>query len=159
MKKINRSELLISVVIAELTGALSALLAGGYSDFYREIIRPPFSPPGAVFPVVWAVLYALMGVSAYLVCNADEAFTNARKRALMLYAVQLGVNFIWSILFFRFRMFAAAAAVAVLLSVLVLLMILQFGKVRKSAARLNVPYLLWSIFASYLAIGVWLLNA
>ena len=158
MKQINRSELWISVAIAELTGALSALLAGGYSDFYREVIRPPFSPPGAVFPVVWAILYALMGISAYLVYQADDAFANARKRALKLYAVQLGVNFIWSILFFRFRMFAAAAAVAVLLSVLVLLMIVQFAKIRKLAAWLNMPYLLWSLFASYLAIGVWLLN-
>ena len=157
MKKWNRTEMLISVVLAELVGGLSALLAGNYTGFYREIIQPPFSPPGAVFPVVWAVLYALMGISAYMVWFADDALYY-RPRALAAYAVQLAVNFSWSILFFRFRLFAVSAAAAVLLTAAVAVMTGLFGKVRRTAAWLNVPYLLWSCFAAYLAAGVWLLN-
>ncbi len=157
MKKWNWTELLISVVLAELTGGLSALLAGIDSTFYREIVQPPFSPPGAVFPVVWAILYALMGISAYLIWREAD-FGMRRRRALTLYAVQLAVNFMWSILFFRFRLFAVSAVTAVLLAVLVALMMIQFAKVKRAAAWLNLPYLLWSIFAAYLAAGVWVLN-
>ena len=157
MKKFSWTELLISVMLAELTGGLSALLAGGYSTFYGEIVQPPFAPPGAVFPVVWAILYALMGISAYLIWQAEE-FGMRRRRALTLYSVQLAVNFVWSILFFRFRLFAAAAVTAILLAVLVAAMIAQFAKVRRSAAWINLPYLLWSSFAAYLAVGVWVLN-
>lgn len=148
--------MLISVVLAELVGGLSALLAGNYSAFYREIVQPPFSPPGAVFPVVWAILYALMGLSSYLIRLAEDS--GARSRALTAYAVQLTVNFFWSILFFRFRMFTAAAVTAVLLAVLVAWMLVRFAKVRRLAAWLNLPYLLWSCFAAYLAVGVWVLN-
>ena len=156
MKKWSWTEMLISVVLAELVGGLSALLAGNYSVFYKEIVQPPFSPPGAVFPVVWAILYALMGISSYLIWRENASVP--RSRALIAYAVQLAVNFSWSILFFRFRAFTAAAAAAVLLAVLVLWMILRFAKVSRPAAWLNLPYLLWSTFAAYLAVGVRLLN-
>ena len=148
--------MLISVVIAELVGGLSALLAGNYSAFYKEIVQPPFSPPGAVFPIVWAILYALMGISSYLIWLSAE--TRGRSRALIAYAVQLAVNFSGSILFFRFRAFTAAAVVAVLLALLIAWMIVRFARVRRLAAWLNLPYLLWSCFAAYLAIGVCPLN-
>ncbi len=157
MKKFNLTEMLISVVAAELVGALSALLAGGFAGFYREIVQPPFSPPGFVFPVVWVILYAVMGISSYLVYAETDAGV-LRSRALTAYVVQLAVNFSWSILFFRFRLFGTAAAVAVLLALLVAVMIVRFAKVRRLAAWMNLPYLLWSLFAAYLAIGVRLLN-
>lgn len=157
MKRFNLTEMLISVVAAELVGACSALLAGGFSGFYRQIVQPPFSPPGFVFPVVWTILYALMGISSYLVWAEQDAGI-LRSRALRVYALQLAVNFSWSILFFRFRLFGIAAADAVLLAVLVAVMILRFAKVRRAAAWMNLPYLLWSCFAAYLAVGVLLLN-
>ena len=157
MKKWNWTEMLISVVLAELVGGLSALLAGNYSAFYKEVVQPPFSPPGAVFPVVWAILYAIMGISAYLIWREAD-FGMRRRRALTLYAAQLAVNFVWSILFVRFRLFAVSAVTAILLAVLVALMMIQFSKVKRTAAWINLPYLLWSIFAAYLAVGVWVLN-
>lgn len=156
MKKWSWTKMLISVVLAELVGGLSALLAGNYSGFYKEIVQPPFSPPGAVFPVVWAILYALMGISSYLIWR--EEVSVPRSRALIAYVLQLAVNFSWSILFFRFRAFTAAAIAAVVLAGLVAWMTVRFARVRRPAAWMNLPYLLWSCFAAYLAVGVRLLN-
>ncbi|MBO5164553.1 MAG: tryptophan-rich sensory protein [Ruminococcus sp.] len=155
MKKINRTDLLIFIVSAELVGAVSALLSGGFGSFYAELVKPPFSPPGWVFPVVWAVLYAIMGISAYMVYSSES---NSRKTALGVYTAQLAVNFSWSIIFFRFKLLNAAAVTAVILAVLVGIMIYCFARIRKSAGLINIPYLLWSIYASYLAIGTAFLN-
>ena len=152
MKKIVWTELLIFVVSAELVGALSALLSGSFTDVYLSLVRPPLSPPAWLFPLVWSVLYALMGISAYLVWN--KADFSAKKA----YIAQLSVNFIWSIVFFRFRSLSIAAILAVVLFVLVLNMTAKFGKIKVSAAYLQFPYVFWSAFASYLAVGTWLLN-
>lgn len=156
MKRFSLTELIISIVTAELVGALSALISGDFTGFYSEVARPPLSPPGAVFPVVWAVLYALMGVSAYIIYRHEES--RGRECALKVYLVQLAVNFSWSIIFFRFRAFGAAAVVAVVLAVLVGVMILMFKRISRKAGLMNIPYLAWLIFAAYLAIGVWVLN-
>lgn len=155
MKKFSLTELIIFIVFAELVGAVSALLAGDFGSLYAEIQRPPLSPPGWVFPVVWAVLYALMGITSYMIYRSDN---NRSKSALTVYLVQLAINFSWSIIFFRFRLFTAAAVVAVILTVLVGIMICMFLSIRKKAGYLNIPYLLWMIFASYLAIGTALLK-
>ncbi|MCR4795183.1 MAG: tryptophan-rich sensory protein [Ruminococcus sp.] len=157
MKKIKITDLLIFIVTAELVGALSALFSGNFSSFYAENIRPPLSPPSWLFPVVWAVLYALMGISAYLIWN-DKGSEIRKATALKLYFAQLAVNFTWSIIFFRFRLLKAAAVTAVLLLALVIIMALSFRRINKTAARLNIPYILWLMFASYLAIGVYILN-
>ncbi len=158
MKKIRWTELIIFVVSAELTGAISALLAGSYKDFYSALVQPPLAPPSAVFPWVWGILYALMGISAYLVWKEPEDRGNYRSTALTVYAVQLAVNFVWSIIFFRFGLLTAAAVTAVILAALVGAMVYAFARVKKTAAWINVPYLLWSIFAAYLAIGNAVLN-
>lgn len=155
MKKMNWTELLIFVVSAELVGALSALLSGDFTGIYGEIIRPPLSPPSWIFPVVWAILYALMGISAYMIYNSGDSDSGF---ALKIYAVQLAVNFSWSIVFFRFHLLTASAAVAVLLAILVAAMTSCFFKIRRSAGFLNILYLIWSGFAAYLAIGTALLN-
>ncbi len=157
MKKFSLTDLLIFIVSAELTGAVSALLSGRFSSLYAEIRNPPLSPPGWVFPVVWTLLYALMGLGAYLVFR-NEDFGTERSTALGIYVIQLGVNFLWSIFFFRFRLFGVAAFTALILAVLVAAMVLSFRKISRTAAVLNIPYLLWSVFAAYLAFGVWILN-
>ena len=156
MKKFKWTDLVIFIVSAELVGAVSALLSNGFTEFYRSLVQPPLSPPAILFPIVWTILYALMGWSAYLIYSEDDA--PDRAKALILYAVQLAVNFSWSIIFFRFQQLGAAAVTAVLLSILVAAMILSFRKIRTKAAVLNIPYLLWSLFASYLAIANWVLN-
>ena len=157
MKKFSLTDLLIFVVSAELVAAVSSLISGSFTPLYSEIRNPPLSPPSWLFPVVWTVLYAVMGFSAYLIYR-DEDSGSDRSRALGFYVIQLAVNFSWSIIFFRFRIFPLAAFVALLLAVLVAGMILAFRKVNRIAAYINIPYLLWMTFATYLAFGVWFLN-
>ncbi len=155
MKKFSLTDLLIFIVSTELVGAFSALISGDFNSIYTEIIKPPLSPPAWLFPAVWAVLYAIMGISAYMIYRSNNHLS---EKAFKIYIIQLAVNFSWSIIFFKFRLMTVAAVVAVLLALLVGLMIYIFGKIKKSAGLINIPYLLWSIFASYLAIGTAILN-
>lgn len=141
----------------ELVGALSSLLSGNFSSFYSTLVKPPISPPGIVFPIVWAVLYALMGISAYMVNNAEVSVKDKRK-ALMLYAAQLFANFMWSIIFFRFEQIEIAAGVLGLLIILIIAMITVFQRINPTAGYINIPYLLWVLFATYLNIGFIILN-
>ena len=157
MKKEKLTSLLIFVIGTELVGALSGLLSGGnFSEFYRTLEKPPFAPPGWLFPVMWAILYALMGISAFQIYEASDSH---KSKALLLYFIQLAVNFSWSIVFFRFKSLLGAVVVIVLLLILVIWMIKQFGNIRKSAGLLNIPYLLWTAFATYLTVGIYLKNS
>ena len=137
-------------------GALSALITGDFAGFFDRYASPLLMPPAWLFPVVWAVLYALMGISAYLIYFYDGSAD--KKRALWIYAAQLAVNFSWSIVFFKYEKLWAGAAVIILLIVLVMLMITAFKKISPTAAWLNVPYLLWLIFAAYLNIATAVIN-
>ncbi len=157
MKKNNIVDLLIYIISAETVGVLSALLSGGFDGFYDSYTKPPLLPPSFVFPVVWTILYALMGISAYLV-HSSEAEENAKKQALTIYWVQLAVNFSWSIIFFRFEQLWVAAAAALVLFILIFAMVLSFRKMRPVAGYINIPYLIWAAFASYLSIAVAVLN-
>lgn len=159
MKNIKWTELLIFIIGTELVGALSSLFSGDFSTFYNELARPPLSPPGFIFPIVWTILYALMGISAYLIFVSDsDTDIGEKKNALILYAVQLFVNFMWSIVFFRFENIAAAAVVLIILIILVIIMILRFKKIEPLAGYINIPYLIWILFALYLNIGFLILN-
>lgn len=157
MKKIKWSDLIIFVVSAELVGALAGILAGNSFSFYKELVKPPLSPPGWVFPLTWAVLYALMGISAYIIHTSD-AEDDEKRSAFIIYGAQLAVNFFWTIAFFRLRSIGLSVGVILLLLILIAAMILRFRRVSKAAAYLNIPYLLWTIFAAYLDIGVLVLN-
>lgn len=157
MKKIKWSDLIIFVVSAELVGALAGILAGNSFSFYKELVKPPLSPPGCFFPLTWAVLYALMGISAYIIHTSD-AEDDEKRSAFIIYGAQLAVNFFWTIAFFRLRSIGLSVGVILLLLILIAAMILRFRRVSKAAAYLNIPYLLWTIFAAYLDIGVLVLN-
>ena len=154
MRKNRLSDLLLFVVGSELVGVLSAVVLGGrFGEFYGTLVKPPFSPPGWIFPIVWAVLYALMGLSAYKIGVRGDP-----RNELRVYYAQLAVNFLWSPVFFGLRKLWWAAAVLTVLIVLVLIMTVRFGKIRRSAALLNIPYLLWLIYAAYLNFGTAILN-
>ncbi len=157
MKNIKWTVLLSFIIGTELVGALSSLLSGNFSSFYSELVKPPFAPPGMLFPIVWAILYAVMGISAYMIYNSD-ADSKDKRKALVLYALQLFFNFLWSIVFFRFEQIGAAAAVLILLVLLVIAMMVAFSKIRPLAGYLNLPYLLWLLFALYLNLGFVILN-
>lgn len=157
MKKTKITDLLIFIVGTELVGVLSGIIAGNSFSFYKEIVRPPFSPPGWIFPIVWIILYALMGISAYFIYTS-KATVRQKNFALAVYAIQLVVNFLWSIVFFRLKMLGFSVAIILLLLLLIVVMICVFYRIRPVAAYLNIPYLLWTAFASYLNIGVLILN-
>ncbi len=155
MKKHSISDILIYVISAELVGALSALISGSFSDFFDKYAEPPLLPPAILFPIVWTVLYAVMGYSAYLIHRSDSL---SKGRCLAVYWAQLIVNFSWSIVFFRFEALWGAFGVILLLLVLIAAMILCFRKISPLAAYLNIPYLLWVMFATYLNFATAIIN-
>ena len=154
--KLAWKKLLICLAIPLAVGGLSALLSGGMGD-YTNFVQPPLSPPGWVFPVVWTILYLLMGYASYRVLTADAPRDEIRK-ALTLYGVQLLLNFLWSPIFFGLGWYWVAFAELMLLWALVLLTIRAFNKIDNKASDLLLPYLLWLTFAAYLNFGVALLN-
>lgn len=145
------------ILLAEGVGLLAGLLTRNAAMIYANTIqKPPLAPPAIVFPIVWTILYALMGISAARVATSPNR--TGGNTSLNLFIVQLIVNFFWSFFFFNAQAFGFAAIWLVLLWVLVLLMIISFWKVDRLAAWLQVPYLVWLTFAAYLNFAVYLLN-
>ena len=145
------------VLLSEITGLLSGLLTRDAAQiFSKTVAQPPLAPPALLFPVVWTVLYALMGISVARI--RLQPASAARSKGLLRFLVQLVVNFFWSPLFFNAQAFGFAFLWLILLWILVLQMILTFRKIDPLAAYLQVPYLLWLTFAAYLSAGVWYLN-
>ena len=149
-------ELLIALAIPLAVGGLAALLSGGMKDF-QTMNQPPLSPPGWLFPIVWTILYLLMGYASYRVYTA-EADQGAKRRALILYAIQLLLNLLWPILFFRFHLYLTAFFLLVILWVFIYLTIRAFSAIDERAGDLLLLYILWVTFAGYLNLGVFLLN-
>lgn len=148
---------LIWILFTEAVGAFSGWLTRGGSAVYNEtIVQPPLSPPAIAFPIVWGILFALMGIGAARIYGSRAGAE--RTHALRLYFVQLAFNFLWSIIFFNLQNFAFAFFWLLALWVLIVWMIASFRKVDKPAAWLQIPYLLWVSFAAYLNLGVWFLN-
>lgn len=157
MKKHNWKTYALWILLTEAVGGLSGWLTRDGTQIFNEtIVQPPLSPPPIVFPIVWGILYALMGISAARIYLSPPS--QARSRGLNLYIIQLIVNFFWSILFFNLQAFGFAFFWLLLLWALVLWMILTFFKTDPLAAKLQIPYLLWLAFAAYLNFGVWYLN-
>ena len=157
MKSEKRKNYIFWILLAEAVGALSGWLSREGSDAFPAVAaQPPLSPPAILFPVVWSILYLLMGISA---ARTDQALPSpSRSQGLNLWIVQLVVNFFWSLIFFNAQAYGFALLWLILLWVLVLLMILSFRKSDPTAAWLQIPYLLWLTFAAYLNAGVWYLN-
>ncbi len=142
--------------VALAVGGLSALLTQGEMEAFSALRQPPLSPPEWVFPVAWTILYLLMGIGMGLVWRMSEG--EGRRRAVVLWSAQLLVNFVWPILFFVWEMRLLAFFWLLLLLVLVGKMVSEFEKHSPLAAKLQIPYILWLIFAGYLNLGVYFLN-
>lgn len=155
--KFNLKRFLISIAIPIIVGGLSALITSGNMDIYSNITRPTLSPPSWLFPMVWSILYFLMGVSLYLVWNSN-ANDDKKRQAFILFGIQLLLNFIWSPIFFNGRRFGLAFVVLIFLWIFALLMIVSFYRISKLAGILQIPYLLWLTFAGYLNLAIYLLN-
>lgn len=154
--KIDWKKLLICLGIPLAVGGLSALLSGGM-DTYQMLNQPPLSPPGWVFPVAWTVLYLLMGYASYRVLTSGADKEQIRD-ALLLYAGQLALNFLWSPVFFGLQWRLVAFFILIGLWVLIFLTIRAFSKIDERAGDLLLPYILWVTFAGYLNMGAYLLN-
>lgn len=157
MKKEDWKTYAFWIGLSEIVGLIAGLLISDSVQIYGQtIIKPPLSPPAVLFPIVWTILYALMGISAARIRLAPSS--NQQQRAGNLFVAQLIVNFFWPLFFFNLQAFGFALLWLILLWVLVLLLILVSYRVDPAATYLLIPYLVWLTFAVYLNAGVWLLN-
>lgn len=154
--KIDWKKLITSLALPLGVGALSALITRGDMDIYKTVNKPPLSPPGWLFPVVWTILYIVMGISLYLVRTSNSR--NRKREAYAVFFIQLFLNFIWSPIFFSLRAYLLAFVVLVLMWISILLMIILFKNIRRIAGYMNIPYLIWVTFAGYLNLAIYLLN-
>lgn len=153
--KIKWKQLIIALAIPLAVGVLSSIFTSSNMEIYKNLNSPPLSPPGSVFPVVWTVLYILMGIAAYLVYISDSKNT---KTALTLYYVQLAANFIWTLIFFNLQSYLFSFIWLIGLLFLIILTIIAFYRINKASALLLLPYALWVAFAGYLNLGIYILN-
>ena len=148
----------VAVAIPLAVGLLSALLTRDGMQIYSEVNTPPLSPPSILFPIVWTLLYILMGVSSGMVWTKKRDNPKVAERGISCYIVSLAFNFLWSIFFFRLRWFPFSFFWLLGLLALIVGTILYYRKISRAAAYLQIPYALWVTFAGYLNAGIWILN-
>ena len=144
-----------SIVLPWAVGAVSAFITMKGMPYYEMQKKPSFTPPNIVFPIVWTIIYTLMGISAAKVNMSSDP---KKKEALKTYYLQLAVNFLWSVLFFGLHNYFLAFLCLLLLIILIINMIKEFAQIELNAAKLQIPYLIWCCFAAILNFSVWWLN-
>lgn len=149
---------LFFILFTLAVGGLSALLTMGNMDIYDKITTPPFAPPSIVFPIAWGILYVLMGISASMIYLKGKEDDISVLSPLFLYYLQLTVNFFWSIIFFNMQNFLFSLIWLLLLLVLVVVQTRSFYRISKLAAYLQIPYILWLVFAAVLNYSIFILN-
>jgi len=155
MKKKNIGILILFIIIPLVVGGISAYLTKDAMTLFKSMKQPPLSPPGILFPIVWTILYILMGISSYLVYTSKN---NDKKNILVIYFIQLCFNFFWSILFFRFSLYWIALVWLIVMYIFIILYTVKSRKVSVTASNLFIPYILWCTFACYLNIMIAILN-
>ena len=145
--EVNMKKLIKNILIPVIMGGIVGLIISPFMN-YNNLNKPPLSPPGIVFPIVWTILYIIMGYSFY----------KQNEQNKTIYYTQLIVNGLWSIIFFIFKWYLISTIWIILLIILVTIMIYKFYKENKIAGLINIPYLIWLFFALYLSFGVYLLN-
>ena len=157
MKLSNVISLIICLAIPLLVGGVSGYLTvTGLNGWYTTLVKPSFNPPNFVFGPVWTTLYLLMGVSMYMIWI--DRTNPLRGTAIIAYAVQLFLNFWWSLLFFQFQNLLAALGEIILMWFAIIFMIVTFRRIKPLAAYIQIPYLLWVSFATVLTASLWWLN-
>lgn len=155
LKSNSAFTLIFSIVLSLSVGLITAFLTKNSSSVYQSLVKPPLSPPAYVFPIVWTILYTLMGISAFLIYTS---FFPYKYSALKIYFLQLLLTFIWSVVFFNMNQYLLAFFILILLWICIFAMILAFSKINKTAAKLQIPYLLWVTFAGYLNLAIYFLS-
>lgn len=158
MKRVGIVTLMISFLIPLLVGGISSALSSEGMAMYGTMAKPPLSPPAWVFPVAWTILYLMMGLASCMILTSD-AGGRGKTVALTLYAVQLAMNFMWSIFFFKWDMYLVAFIWLMVLWLVVIACAFRFFGIRRIAAYLMVPYIIWLTFAAYLNLGAYILRA
>lgn len=154
--KLDYKKLLKNLSIPIITGAASALLTrGGVEMFTQTVSKPAFSPPNWLFPVVWSILYILMGISSYII---DSSPIPKNNKGFLLFYLQLFFNFCWSFIFFNAQAYLFSFIWIIILLALIIATTIEFYKINKTAAYLMIPYILWVTFASVLNFSIYLLN-
>lgn len=149
----------ISIAIALGVGALSGFLSKEGMELYQSnAIKPPLSPPAILFPIVWSILYVLMGISAAIVWTKRDIDTDSAYEGLKAYVLQLIMNFFWSLIFFNMRAYWFAFVWLLVMELVIIYMILKFRRISPLAAYLQIPYALWCVFALYLNAMTAILN-
>lgn len=157
-QNVNFSKLLVSIVLCIAAGVIGSIFtASSIESWYTLLEKPAFNPPAWVFSPVWTILFILMGISLYLVWNKGLQYPGV-KSGMFIFGIQLLLNLLWSLLFFRLRSPYYAFIEIILLWFAILLTILQFRKISKTASYLLIPYILWVSFASVLNYYIWILN-
>ncbi len=156
-KTLNLKKLILSILIPYAVAFLAWLLTKDGMKLYADLNTPPFAPPGTVFPIAWAILYLMMGISLYCVANSP-ARQQLKSLGYITFGLQLFFNFAWTIIFFMFMLYTFSAIWLVVLIVLIIINIIVFARASKVSAYLLIPYLLWCVFALYLNIGIAVLN-
>lgn len=149
--------LIPALLIPLMTGGLSAYLTSGDMTIYETMNRPALAPPGWLFPIVWTILYLMMGAASYLVINSD-AEKKTKRKALLLYALQLIMNFFWSIIFFTYERYLISFIWLLIMWVLILACMLHFGRIRRIAGFMMGVLFLWTTFAAYLNLAWYLIS-
>lgn len=152
--KVQWKTLLLNLSIPLAVGVLASLLTGNSMENFSMLNKPAFAPPGWLFPVVWTILYLLMGTASYLIVSSGQN----QDVALLFYGLQLFFNFFWSFIFFNLEQYLLAFMWLIFLWLLILKTIILFFPISKTAAYLMIPYLFWVTFAGYLNYAIWLLN-
>lgn len=157
-KKIRFIPLVLSIGIPLLFGGITSLFMPNMKGVYSELVKPIFAPPSFVFPIVWTILYIMIGIAAYKVYILKYEGIDVSS-ALFVYSIQLLLNFLWPFIFFGFRLYGIAFIELIILVLFVILTIKRFyDKAGKEAALLMIPYLIWLVYAGVLNFYVWMLN-
>lgn len=154
---IHLRKLVVCIALPLIVGWISSLITQGSMEVFETINKPYLSPPGWVFPVVWTILYILMGIASYIVLTSGQSQYKI-KMALVVYLIQLAFNFVWPIIFFSAQKYLLAFVWLIILWVLILITTVLFGNISKTAGKLMIPYLLWVTFAGYLNYSIYMLN-
>ncbi len=148
---------MVCILIPLLVGGASGYFtSGSITTWYAALNKPSFNPPNYLFGPVWTLLYALMGVSLYFIWKSPVGI--ARTKALSIFSLQIALNFFWSFIFFNFHELGWALVEIAILWIAILLMITSFHRINKTAAYLQIPYLMWVSFAAVLNAAIWKLN-
>lgn len=153
--KIKWKELVIAIIIPLSVGFIASFLSKDSITTFNLLNKPPLSPPSWIFPIVWSILYILMGISSYFIYISDN---KNKKSAMFLYALSLFLNFVWPILFFNFELYFFSFLWIIALWIIIIFTIISFYPIKPFAAYLLIPYLVWVSFAAYLNYAIAILN-